>query len=287
MKKTLIIFSVLVLSAVSCIGSILSIRVDSVSLNQVSYSVNVGEVFCLTATVHPKNASDKSVTWTAEPESVLKIYSDGQVEAVGKGEGIVIVTTNDGGHTARCSVSVHQNVESVSLDLDNLDLIVGQSALLTATVLPENASDKSVTWTAKPESVLRVDSNGRVEAIGAGQGIVTVTTNNGGFTAMCNVSVAPIDVESISLDVESLNLLAGQSASLYATVLPENATDKSVLWISSDVIVATVDQNGHVEALSRGKATITAKSGSKEATCLVEVSEEVSGGHEDTTIEIW
>ena len=178
-------------------------------------------------------------------------------------------------------------VKSVSLNKYSYSLTVGEVFLLTATVLPEDATDKSVTWKSSAESVLKVNSNGQVEAIGPGEGTVIVTTNDGGFTASCRITAKTINVESITLNSEHLELMVGQSVTLTATVLPENATDKSLKWQSSNEKVVTVDSEGKLKAESKGEAIITAKSGDVEATCTVIVSDEVSGGHEGTTVEIW
>ena len=242
------------------------IPVSEVRLSETTLELAVGDDFYLTATVLPENAANKSVTWSCSPENVLTVYQSGQVVAMEEGEGTVTVTTTDGGHKAECKVYVRKykvNVKSVSLDQEVLEMTEGDEVYLSATVLPEDASEKKVVWSCDPESVLNVYQSGQVVAMGPGEGTVTVTTVDGGFTASCAVTVTPkfIAVESITLEPEPLELEVGQSATVKATVLPEDATDKTLSWESSNEAVATVDQTGKVTALKAGETILTVKAG--------------------------
>lgn len=267
--KTLRLLSVLFLVSLilaSCKTEENEIPVSEVRLSETTHELAVGDDFYLTATVLPENAANKSVTWSCSPENVLTVYQSGQVVAMEEGEGTVTVTTTDGGHKAECKVYVRKykvNVKSVSLDQEVLEMTEGDEVYLSATVLPEDASEKKVVWSCEPESVLNVYQSGQVVAMGPGEGTVTVTTVDGGFTASCAVTVTPkfIAVESITLEPEPLELEVGQSATVKATVLPEDATDKTLSWESSNEAVATVDQTGKVTALKAGETTLTVKAG--------------------------
>lgn len=152
-------------------------------------------------------------------------------------------------------------VTSVTLDQTGAELEAGETQQLTATVLPENATNKAVTWSTSDASVATV-KNGLVTAVAEGTATITVTTEDGGKTASCTVTVkaAPVpdvSVESVTLDQTSAELEAGETQQLTAIVLPENATNKAVTWSTSDASVATVE-NGLVTAVAKGTATITA-----------------------------
>ena len=259
------------------------IAVKEVSLNKTSLTLEVGESYTLVVTVSPSNATDKNITWSSANSSVAAV-SGGKVTA--KSEGTTTITAEvHNGKTATCTVTVNEpvpeviEVTSVSLNKTSLTLEIGESETLTATVLPSNATDKSVTWTSSAQSVATV-ANGRITAIGGGTATITATTSNG-KTATCSVTVnepAPeiIEVTSISLSQTSLTLEIGESQALTATVLPSNATAKSVTWTSSVQSVATV-ANGKVTAVGSGTATITATtSNGKTATCTVTVNAAVS-----------
>lgn len=164
-------------------------------------------------------------------------------------------------------------VGSISLDKTTLTLTVGQTSTLTATVLPENAHDKTVAWQSSNAAVATVSDAGLVTAISAGT--ATITATGGGKSATCTVTVEPVAVGSITLDKTTLTLNRGGSETLAATVLPDDAGDKSVAWSSDKPDVATVDDNGKVSAVNSGFATITATAGEKSATCTVTVHPDV------------
>lgn len=172
-----------------------------------------------------------------------------------------------------CSATVNAVIPAASIQLNatTAELKVGGTVSLTATVLPENATDKTVTWTSSNDGVATVDANGNVTAVALGEATITATC--GAVSAGCTVTVVPTPVESVTLSNTSLNLTEGETATLTATIAPENATDKSITWTSSDASVATVDANGKVAAVKTGKATITATSSNgKTASCEVTVT---------------
>jgi uncharacterized protein (TIGR02145 family) len=167
-------------------------------------------------------------------------------------------------------------VDVVTLDKPTLPLVVGDEATLIATVKPDNATNRNVTWSSAPESVATVDDNGLVKAIAPGEATVTVTTEDGQKTARCvvMVSAAPVPVTGVTLNKPSLDLTEGEDEILIATVNPAGATNKNVTWSSSAPAIATVDDNGLVRAVAPGDAVITVTSAAdntKTATCTVKV----------------
>ena len=240
------------------------VTVTSITLDKTSLSMQVGETETITATVNPDNASDKSVVWGSSDVSIATV-SDGKVTA--KKSGTAIITAKSGSCIAECTITVSVDVESITLDKTSLELAVGETEQLTATVKPDDATDKNVTWTSSDESVAKVD-NGKVTAVKAGK--ATITAKCGGKTAECAVTVT-VPTGSVTLDKTTLSLAVGETATLTATVKPDYATDKNVSWISSDESIAKVD-NGKVTAVKAGKATITAKCGGKTAECAVTVT---------------
>jgi len=167
-------------------------------------------------------------------------------------------------------------VESVSLDKTEYTFnTIGNTLTLTATVLPADATDKSVSWTSDKEAIATVDAYGRVNAKGNGTATITVTTKDQGKSATCVITVSQW-VTSISLDKTSITLNEGQEQTLTPTVNPSNAADKSLNWTSNNTSVATVNAEGKVTAVSKGTATIKAeaKDGSGVfASCSVRVKE--------------
>lgn len=164
-------------------------------------------------------------------------------------------------------------VASVSLSQPMAEMVVGEFISLSATVLPFNASDKTVTWASSNQSVATV-TVGKVTAIG--EGSATITASSGGKSATCAITVKKkvIAVTSVELNKTELALVEGDSDILEATVKPDDASDKTVTWTTSNATIATVD-NGKVTAEKEGTATVTAKAGEKTATCVIVVAKKV------------
>lgn len=158
---------------------------------------------------------------------------------------------------------------------------------LTATVSPDNATSKAITWTTKDKSIATVSKYGVVEGIKPGTTTITATTNDGNFSATCEVTVTAITVTGVTLDKTSAEVVEDESFTLTATVAPANASVQDVTWKSSDETVATVDETGKVTGKTMGKAniTVTTKDGGKTATCAVTVK--VREPKEVEQVEIW
>ena len=239
------------------------VAVTSITLDKTSLSMQVGDTETLTATIKPEDATDKTIVWTSSDEAVVSV-SNGKITALKSGK--ATITAKSGTCSADCVVTISVNTESIILDKTTLSLAVGESAILTATVKPDDATDKTVTWSSSDESVVKVD-NGKVTARKSGTS--TVSAKCGGKTAECVVTVT-VPVSSVTLDKTTLSLAVGESATLTATVKPDDATDKTVTWSSSDESVVKVD-NGKVTALTTGQARITAVIGNITASCDITV----------------
>ena len=239
------------------------VAVTSITLDKTSLSMQVGETEAITAIVSPDNATDKTVEWGSSDVAVATV-ADGIITAKKSGE--AIITAKSGSCIAECKVTITVSAESVTLDKTSLSLAIGESATLTATVKPDDATDKTVAWSSSDESVAKVD-NGKVTAVKSGK--ATVTAKCGVKTAECAVTVT-VPVSSITLDKTTLSLVIGESFTLTATVKPDDATDKTVTWSSSDESVARVD-NGKVTAVNAGQAKISAAVGNITTSCNVVV----------------
>lgn len=166
-------------------------------------------------------------------------------------------------------------VSGLSVSQTSLTLTEGEEAHLTVTVVPDNATDKSVVWKSSDAAVATVN-DGLVRAVAPGTATITVATPDGQQTASCFVTVnrQAVPVTSVSLDQTSLEMLVGDEVTLTATVSPADADIKIVSWSSDNEAVATV-ADGKVKAVGAGDATITVTTtdGGKTATCAVTVSE--------------
>ena len=239
----------------------LVVEAEGVTLDKTTLNLTEGETATLLATVSPENTTDKTVTWTSSDATVASVNTGGVVTAIKAGTSTITVSTTSG-LTATCDVTVKATTGEASgltLNLEETELVNGKTVQLQATVIPGNATDKSVTWTSSDATVATVNASGLVTAIKLGTAIITASTANG-LKATCEVTVvaATVDALGLELNLEEAEIVEGESVQLQATVLPADATDKTVTWTSSDAAVATVNASGLVTALKPGKATITA-----------------------------
>lgn len=257
------------------------VPVSSITLNKTALYLEKDQMEQLIATVKPDNATNKDVSWSSSNDAVAIVDRDGKVTGVSDGN--ATITAKADGKSATCAVTVTVviPVESITLDQPSLTLLVGETYTLTATVTPDNASDKTVTWSSSNNGAAKVDQNGTVT--GVAEGKAEITASAGGKSTTCSVTVnkSVVGATALELDLHFVTLERGQKATLVATVFPRNATDQKIRWTTSNSTTATVDDNGVVTALDTPedrKTTITATLGEKghyQATCEVTIARNV------------
>lgn len=191
---------------------------------------------------------------------------------------LIIIDTKNIEHTTIIIITFTDKVAvtGVTLSKDSLALGIGEKETLTASVTPDDATKKDVTWLSSDPTIATVSSTGEVTGVKEGTALVIVTTQDGNKADTCTVTVSPIAVTGVSLDQSTLSVALNGSTTLKATVAPDNATNKDVTWSSSDPTIANVDSNGKVTGVQiGGPVTITATTvdGSKTATCTVTVTD--------------
>lgn len=256
-----------------CMVKVSYIPATSIKLDKTSISLAVGSTESLAATIGPEEATNKKVGWKSSDPKVASVDEAGKVTGKKVGTAVITSTSKDKNLTATCAVSVvNFPAESLSLSKTRLTLAVGSSETLQATVSPTNANRK-LKWSSNNQAVAEVDDQGKVTGKKAGTALITATTTVGGKTAACEVKVGEVPVSSIKLDKTRISLLAGSNLTLKVTFYPSNASNREIIWKSSDRSVATVDQNGKITANKAGIALITAKTrdGVKSAGCFLTV----------------
>ena len=283
----------------TCAVTVNPVPVTGVTLNQNTLALFTGESATLTATVAPENATDKTVTWTSDNEKVAAV-ADGKVTAVASGTANITVTTTDGSFAATCAVTVTDKTYTISVGPGNLDfgtVYLGYAQPAAQTVTVTSTGNQKVT-VALPTATNFIITAGEGFADGRAviepgktaaftvqpkQGLtvgryaetLTVTCAEGAKVELpVTFTVNPVPVTGVTLDKKTLSLFTGDSATLTATVAPENATDKTVTWVSSNPAIVTVDGSGHVKAVAAGTAniTVTTTDGNKTAVCAVTVT---------------
>lgn len=250
-------------------------KAQRITVSPTSHTMHVGDKTTLTATVWPSSSGTGGLAWTSSNSSVATVDSDGKVTAVGLGT--AQITASHSGQSASCTITVTPiEVTSITLDRTTLNLGVAKTKTLVATIMPSNATDKTVTWTTSDASVATVTSAGVVRGVAYGTATITATSSNG-LTATCKVNVVPTPVEGVSLNKTSTTLAiingTGQTEQLTATITPSDAVNKNVTWTSSNPAVATVSSTGLVTAVAKGTTTITVTTvdGGYTASCTVKV----------------
>ncbi len=169
-------------------------------------------------------------------------------------------------------------VTGVTLNKTSLSMVEGNSETLTATVSPDNATNKAVSWKSSDASIASVDGTGKVTAVKAGSATITVSTTDGSKTATCSVSVTPktISVTGVAIEPSTLEIKEGATFQLKATVSPADAS-QAVDWASPSPHIATVDQNGLLTAVAPGTVRIVVRSKAftdKQGFCDVTVTQD-------------
>ena len=230
--------------------------VHSIALGASQVTLKPTETMQLTATVLPEIAGNKVLNWTSSDENVVSVTNDGKITALKSGVSTITATATDGtGLSISCDVAVSLQVADIVLNESEATLNEGQTVQLTATVSPELADNKTLQWTSSNEAVATVDQSGLVTAVAQGNAIITVSSTDGSdVAANCNITVVR-PVSSISLSETEIVMSAGEYRILTATAIPRDATNKTLVWTSSNEAVARVE-NGIVVAIADGEATV-------------------------------
>lgn len=254
----------------SCSVTVEPINVTGIQLSDESKTLVIGETYTITAKVLPNDATYPSLIWSSSNNSIASV-ENGKITAIGVGLCQIIVEDEKKCSKSTCQVTVESvDVDSISLDIYEKTLYIGESFSIIAKIMPENASFKGLVWSTSNTNIATVE-NGVVKAVGVGFCQVIIEDEKKNCKSVCDVTVKPIEVEKIELSDKNVELYVSDSYSLHATVFPENATDKSIIWESSDKKIATVDK-GKITAVSIGECVITASDTNKKVVATYNVS---------------
>ena len=257
---------------------------QSIAMSQESVSVEPQKEQKITATVRPASLAEEAVWESANPEiaevtgSIEDGIPVGTIRGIAPGETTISITA--GGNTVFVPVTVVKVFpESITLDVAEYTLGIGESYTLGTTLAPSNTTEKTIEWLSSNSQVASVDENGQVTGVAPGNAAITAVTENG-KTASCVITVSKepvqeIPVTSMELSETQKELVVGQSFVLGAVVKPGDTTQsKEVRFSSDNRNVAMVDAEGNVMAISQGTAVITAVSVANpdiSATCQITV----------------
>lgn len=271
-----------------------------VELEKNSKTMKPGQAETLSYEITPGNAADKTLTWVTNNPSVATVDENGVVTAKSDGRAVIAVLSSSN-FADTCLVDVQTsdegepnppetNLPYIQLNETSVTLKAGREEILTYHITPMNANEAGGTWTVNDESIATIDQNGIVTGVSKGVTYVTLTSNqNSNAKKYCRVEVwttdeenpvPGIEVNSIEMNTNSLQIKPEKTARLSYTIAPQKASDKTVTWETNDASVATVDENGMVTGKKEGNAVISVTSNSnnsKKDYCIVQVSNYTSG----------
>jgi uncharacterized protein YjdB len=230
----------------------------SVAVNPSNASVGVGDTTRLSATILPAIATNQKVVWSSSNTSVVSVDGTGLVTGVSPGTATITVTTNEGQKTASSTVTAANIAVSGVTVTSTASVGVNNSTTLVAAVQPANATNKTLTWSTSDAGIVSVSQSGVLTGVSPGTATVTVTTQDGAKTANSVVTVSNVLITSVTLNKPSATVGVGDTTSIKAAIAPANASNKTVVWSSSNPSVATVNATGIVTAVAVGSATINA-----------------------------
>ncbi len=247
---------------------------SAIELNITSGQVELGQTIKLIAKIKPDNTTDKDLVWESSDSNIASVV-DGEVIGKKEGEVVITVKTKEGSISGTAKIKVFTvKATKITLNQTQVEIMPGQSFVLTAEVSPHNAHNKDLVWSSSNSLIATVDQYGNVIGKKEGEVVITVKTKEGSISATAKIKVFTVKATKITLNETHVELMAGQSYGLTAEVSPQNTHNKGIVWSSSNSSIATVDQYGNVIAKTEGTVQITAKSSENpniSASCSIKV----------------
>jgi uncharacterized protein YjdB len=235
--------------------------VETITVSPSTTTLAINAYLTLHATITPKNLSGITLQWKSSNESVVKIVENSAltatIQGIAGGHAVISAINQDNVVVGYCDVTVQQPVTSIVLSETAVTVNLTQKTLqLRATVYPDNAANKEVVWSTTDTSKATVDANGLVTLVKPGTVTVIATSkDNAAAVAYCTLTIQ-IPVVSIALDETTKTMYVGESARMSYVILPANASNNAVTWVSTNTSVITVDSAGKVTAKGVGTAVI-------------------------------
>lgn len=236
------------------------VSIEAITLDKSEVEGYQGVTVQLTATVTPVDAANKKVLWSSSDPNVAEVDEAGRVKLLGGGTAVITATSEERPEIqATCSVSVIVPATGVKLSEKEVKGAAEETRQLTVTITPDDATKKDVVWSSSNANVVVVDETGLVTFVGEGTAVITVALENyPSVKATCQVTVQnPVIANRVTLNKSRYRGEVGETLQLTANVRPFDAVNKNVLWSSSDMNVAMVDEIGLVTLVGGGTAVIT------------------------------
>lgn len=271
MKKYLIVIIAFCL-LFSCKKEDIVIHVKELKFDNIEGSIYTGNKMKITTTILPEDATNKTITWLSENEEIATV-EDGVISGIKAGETNISATTKDGGIQTTYKITVTISAASVEITPTLTTIKVGNTLQMEASVLPLEATNKDIEWTTNNERIATISESGLLTAKSNGEVTISAKSLGGGKAGEYKITVTT-PVKDLLITPNSGKIKVNEPIQLRPRVLPEEATNRTVRWSSSDSKIVSVSPIGIIKGISVGRATITGitEDGNKKATYEVEVT---------------
>ena len=252
--------------------------VEGVSMAETAIEMEEGATYQLKARVSPTNEVNTGVKWLSADPGVAAVSEDGIVTAVKAGKTIIVATTDVGGYSCTCEITVSALVREITLNEEALELGPDETYQLAV-----NEGDAvGIRWSSSAPEVASVSETGLVTALDVGSAEITATTADGQASAVCSVTVCR-KVTGVKFVLATRMLRRGRYYTLEVQITPEDATNKNLIWSSSNTKVAVITSDGRIKTVGYGGATITVttEDGGFTAECKIVVNPQHNTGTTD------
>ena len=240
------------------------VPVKSINLNKTEENMLLTDVIKITANILPANSSNKILTYTSSAPDIVSVTESGYITA--KKVGTANISISIEGKSTILKVNVIDKISLKDIKIDpTVQIKKGETTKLTVTYNPANATNKEVTWQSSDETIVSVDTNGNIKGISKGEATITVKSKDGNYIATSKVTVnSPeqitnnannIKLKGIRLNKKKISLKKGETIKLDITYTPSDATNKEIIWSSSDENIVSIT-DGTILAVSPGTAEI-------------------------------
>ena len=262
----------------SCIVSVQPINATGISLDVKSLELLIDEEKVLTYKITPDNTTNKQITWSSSDINIATVDNTGKVKAIGIGETKITAKTNNLIPDV-CNIKVNPvKATSISLSQNSLSMEMSDKQSVNVSFTPVNTTNKKINWSSSNSTIATVSETGEITGVGEGTAIITAKSDDGGFTANCNVNVK---LKGLILTKTTITTLPNQQELIWVKYSTSDAAYTHATWSSSNPTVAKVTGDGEgtnsasIQTNSTGTAVITATSadGTKIATCNVVVKD--------------
>lgn len=246
-----------------------------ITLSEIALDLQINAQHTITVSFIPTNATNTKLTWSSSDDAVATVNEQGKIQAISVGSAIITVSTTNG-KTQTCLVNVTPILaDSVTLNSNEITITIDNQQNLIASVYPANTTDKTITWSSANSLIASVDNSGTITAHAEGETVIRATTSNGKYVeCIVHVELNIILVESVTVSDKTISMYSNETKSLTATVLPTNASNKTITWLSGNTDIVTIAPNGTITPVQIGTTYVVAKaSNGKTDTCVVSVSE--------------